>query len=275
MRTHSPQHLLPPPPRRVAAGPVECHRCGETWPQGDPALGLDCPTCDAPAGSPCCRPRGGNQDVCIARDLQAVRLGLLRPCPALTWDGRHAKPLPLVCAPNDTVWTEGTIARLRALWAERHSTAEIGRHLGVSKNAVVGKAHRLQLPQRPNPIQRGGASTGTPRSTAPRRTQKSSLLPPRRAPRSCRQPLPASQLRDRCGGECRPVPPVTAAAMPPKLGSKPCCWPLGEPSRPGFRFCGAPAVQSKPYCPAHDDLAHVRPRASRSSVLPGGFDPYA
>ncbi len=42
-------------------------------------------------------------------------------------------------------WNEETIEKLRALWAEGHSTAEIGRRMGVSKNAVVGKAHRLNL----------------------------------------------------------------------------------------------------------------------------------
>lgn len=45
-------------------------------------------------------------------------------------------------------WNEETIARLRALWAKGLSTAEIGRRMAISKNAVVGKAHRLNLPDR-------------------------------------------------------------------------------------------------------------------------------
>src|SRR3954468_7848770 len=52
------------------------------------------------------------------------------------------------------VWNEETIRQLRILWAEGHSTAEIGRRLGVSKNAIVGKAHRLDLDARPSPIRR-------------------------------------------------------------------------------------------------------------------------
>ena len=52
-------------------------------------------------------------------------------------------------------WTDDVINRLKALWAEGHSTAEIGRRMGVSKNAVVGKAHRLSLEARPSPIRRG------------------------------------------------------------------------------------------------------------------------
>ncbi|HET9147742.1 MAG TPA: GcrA family cell cycle regulator, partial [Acetobacteraceae bacterium] len=54
-------------------------------------------------------------------------------------------------------WTEDAIARLRLLWAEGLSTAEIGRRLNISKNAVVGKAHRLALVARPSPIRRDPA----------------------------------------------------------------------------------------------------------------------
>ena len=60
-------------------------------------------------------------------------------------------------------WAEETIFRLRALWDEGLSTAEIGRRLGVSKNAVVGKAHRLDLPARPSPIRRDGSGSSAPR----------------------------------------------------------------------------------------------------------------
>lgn len=56
-------------------------------------------------------------------------------------------------------WTEETIARLRELWQQGLSTAEIGRQLSVTKNAVVGKAHRLGLQARPSPIRRPPAAT--------------------------------------------------------------------------------------------------------------------
>jgi GcrA cell cycle regulator len=65
----------------------------------------------------------------------------------------------------DSVWTQERIESLGALWSEGHSTAEIGRRLGVSKNAVVGKAHRLSLTARPSPVK----LTGKPRrKPAPR-----------------------------------------------------------------------------------------------------------
>ena len=72
-------------------------------------------------------------------------------------------------------WTPERIGNLESLWAEGHSTAEIGRRLGVSKNAVVGKAHRLGLPGRQSPIdakrrqaKKDAAPAATARTTTPR-----------------------------------------------------------------------------------------------------------
>ncbi|QDH16659.1 GcrA family cell cycle regulator [Swingsia samuiensis] len=75
-------------------------------------------------------------------------------------------------------WTDEAIARLRDLWSQGLSTAEIGRQLSITKNAVVGKAHRLGLPSRPSPIRSRKAKEGetvepTPRrKPAPRKTAK-------------------------------------------------------------------------------------------------------
>ncbi len=73
-------------------------------------------------------------------------------------------------------WNDETIGRLRMLWSDGHSTAEIGRRLGVSKNAIVGKAHRLELPARPSPIRRDG-SLGLPSRPAIRRVAGPTLPP--------------------------------------------------------------------------------------------------
>lgn len=51
-------------------------------------------------------------------------------------------------------WTEEMISRLRGLWQDGLSTAEIGRRMSITKNAVVGKAHRLTLTARPSPIRK-------------------------------------------------------------------------------------------------------------------------
>ena len=51
-------------------------------------------------------------------------------------------------------WTDEQVEELKRLWGEGLTTGEIGKALGVSKNAVVGKAHRLALTGRPSPIRR-------------------------------------------------------------------------------------------------------------------------
>ena len=79
---------------------VHCARCGEEWPHGDPALRVLCPNCQAPPGRRCRRPSAHECAVHAARDRLAMDLGLLKPCPALTWDDRHSKPLPLPARPT-------------------------------------------------------------------------------------------------------------------------------------------------------------------------------
>ena len=69
-------------------------------------------------------------------------------------------------------WTEDAITTLRQLWSEGLSTAEIGRRMGISKSAVVGKAHRLNLAARPSPIRRVPGAAPSPRP--PRRAAHAS-----------------------------------------------------------------------------------------------------
>src|SRR5277367_81445 len=99
-------------------------------------------------------------------------------------------------------WSDDAIRRLRQLWTEGHSTSEIGRRLGVSKNAVVGKAHRLDLPGRPSPIRRGAQPTSRPRSARPKPPKLADIMP---MPAS--DPAPAPPLPDR-----KPPRPTSIAA---------------------------------------------------------------
>jgi GcrA cell cycle regulator len=165
-------------------------------------------------------------------------------------------------------WTEEAISTLRVLWAEGLSTAEIGRRMGISKNAVVGKAHRLNLPARPSPIRRVPGQAVPPR--APRMTPRPAmprpmpLLPvhrpmnqtpfgnaqPAAAPQPLHAPRPAQQ-------------PGAARPTPLRFGNATCCWPIGEPGTAGFRFCTAAALAGKPYCEEHAALAYVRAKPDR------------
>ena len=89
-------------------------------------------------------------------------------------------------------WTEETIARLKALWQEGLSTAEIGRQLGITKNAVVGKAHRLGLPARPSPIRREKAKTTVKSTGEEGAEQPKKASAPRRAVKAVAEPSAAA-----------------------------------------------------------------------------------
>jgi GcrA cell cycle regulator len=123
-------------------------------------------------------------------------------------------------------WTDERISDLTRLWDSGHSASHIGKVLGVSKNAVIGKAHRLKLPPRPSPIRR---------SPGPRI--------PKPAPMAKRTPkLPS-----------RPV----FRATRPRHGAPACLWPIGDPGDEDFHFCGAGTVPGKPYCDEHCARAYV------------------
>ncbi len=143
-------------------------------------------------------------------------------------------------------WGEDAIAQLRALWMEGHSTAEIGRRMGVTKNAVVGKAHRLKLCARPSPIRHERRADARPR---PARAGKTAPAPGTEAATA---PLSRAPLR--------PVPSVAFGRV------SPCCWPIGEPGTRSFRFCDADTLPNKPYCDTHAQLAYVRVKDRRESA---------
>jgi GcrA cell cycle regulator len=137
-------------------------------------------------------------------------------------------------------WTPEQIGQLTRLWSEGLSTAEIGKRLGISKNAVVGKAHRLHLNSRPSPIKRIG---------------------PR--PAIARPPVQA-----------RPAVPVAPAPAPQpaptrvvELSSQSCRWPIGHPGDENFHFCTQRAIQGKPYCVEHSAVAYVKakPKAGEAA----------
>jgi GcrA cell cycle regulator len=156
-------------------------------------------------------------------------------------------------------WTDETIARLRELWAEGLSTAEIGRRMAVSKNAVVGKAHRLNLTARPSPIRRDGPAL--PRTPMPRRVVGPTLPPLTVAPPPMPRPVPLPSQPE----VARPAP---VRAIPARtLRPQACCWPLGEPGTRSFRFCDAEALPGKPYCAAHAAVAYVRVRDKREDAV--------
>ncbi|HEV7458389.1 MAG TPA: GcrA family cell cycle regulator [Roseococcus sp.] len=179
-------------------------------------------------------------------------------------------------------WTSEAIERLRALWSEGHSTAEIGRRMGVSKNSVVGKAHRLQLPARPSPIRRDPAAprpiAAGRRPTLPplRVVAAAAPVAPVEAPvmaTPAATPLPPRPEARRPEPRVAELPASLAAPKPAQVlrpfaraSARSCCWPIGEPGTPGFRFCSAEALNGKPYCAEHAAVAYVRVKDRREDA---------
>ena len=138
-------------------------------------------------------------------------------------------------------WTDEKIEDLKKLWAKGLSTAEIGRELGVSKNAVVGKSHRLGLKPRPSPIS-GKAAEAAPAAPA----AKAAAAPAK--PKAAK--APKAKETEKIGDII-------------DLGPHMCRWPFGDPGDDDFHFCGRQVAPSKPYCPEHCAVAYVPKSNSR------------
>jgi len=192
-------------------------------------------------------------------------------------------------------WTEETISRLRELWAEGLSTAEIGRRLSITKNAVVGKAHRLSLPPRPSPIRRGEKKqpAATPKAAAPAAASPTKAeATPEQTVQVVTAPVDAPQVQKPAQATTapqaapeKPAAKVEKPAAAPRAPARPkpaisrisdpepkkrrgptCCWPIGDPGTPGFHFCGATPLPGKPYCAEHAQIAYVKLRDRRDNV---------
>lgn len=142
-------------------------------------------------------------------------------------------------------WTDERVSELSRLWELGYSASAIGRMLGVSKNAVVGKAHRMRLESRPSPIRRDHRAPVRRRVPMPARPL---------VPRTVAVSMPASAPAPRLA-----IPRVAAPRLAVRRDGKGpnCLWPHGDPGESDFHFCGEPAIDGKPYCPDHCARAYI------------------
>ena len=141
-------------------------------------------------------------------------------------------------------WDNENVARLRDLWDQGLPTAQIGKLLGFTKNAVVGKAHRIGLERRPSPIRR------------------TAVKPDRKKARSPMMPKLNFENQENeqnqnvtNNGIFQPVI-KTLFISNNKRG---CEWPKGHPDEPDFHFCNKERFNDKPYCAEHCTVAYVLP----------------
>jgi GcrA cell cycle regulator len=170
--------------------------------------------------------------------------------------------------PLDSRWTDESEARLRELWSEGCSTAEIGRRMGLTKNSVVGKAHRLGLESKPSPIIRDGRPVKpkpVPRVHGATLTLPPSIIAAQAAEKAAERALVA-KLSEIVAAAAEPEPETPRVNFKP-LAPRQCCWPLWD-GKPTHRYCEAVARPGRAYCSAHHEIAYTKLQKEAGDMAP-------
>ena len=151
-------------------------------------------------------------------------------------------------------WTEDRVGALKKLWLEGQSASQIAKQLGggVTRNAVIGKVHRLGLSGRAAPSQPARTTFRAPRPRPAQPTQAPSA--PRRI--EAVQPRPAPVPA--------PMPDLPGTATVMTLGAHMCKWPIGDPSSDEFSFCGRRSSEGV-YCVEPARVAY-QPQVKRGAT---------
>ncbi|KLK92862.1 GcrA cell cycle regulator [Microvirga vignae] len=155
-------------------------------------------------------------------------------------------------------WTDERVELLKRLWTDGLSASQIAAELGnVTRNAVIGKVHRLGLS--------GRAKDAKPTTAAPRarKVTRAPSAPTPIAPQAHSNvvlapiPLqPAREEREVMVEEEDVAIPMSERVTIMDLRESMCRWPMGDPTKPEFRFCGARSITGLPYCTHHARIAY-------------------
>lgn len=163
-------------------------------------------------------------------------------------------------------WTEERIAILKAGWEGGMTASQIAEKLGegVTRNAVIGKAHRLGLESRPSPVKgtEETAPAAEPEVTAAAPAAPAAVPASAPAPAAPAATKPLAKRGSRSGKAAR----VTLLDLNERI----CKWPIGHPGEPDFHFCGKPVQAGFPYCSEHCLVAYQAqlPRRDRDRRPP-------
>ncbi|PLS22430.1 GcrA family cell cycle regulator [Neptunicoccus cionae] len=186
-------------------------------------------------------------------------------------------------------WTDDRVEMLKTMWGEGKSASQIAKELGgVTRNAVIGKVHRLGLSNRaapakttkekpavkeaakPKPAAKPATETAAEPAAeaapAPKAAEKPVSLPARKPIITAGQPLPPQPSNSEISAEAL----ATVAEVEKKakklvlmeLTERTCKWPIGDPATEDFWFCGLSVQTGKPYCEAHNAVA-FQPMSAR------------
>ena len=145
-------------------------------------------------------------------------------------------------------WDDNNVTKLRDLWDQGLPTAQIGKLLGFTKNAVVGKAHRIGLERRPSPIRRTAVKPD-------RKKARSPVMPKLNFENKENE---VTQSKE--GSAFQPV----VKNLFNSSVKRGCEWPQGHPDESDFHFCGKDRFEDKPYCLDHCAVAYVVPEKEES-----------
>ncbi len=184
-------------------------------------------------------------------------------------------------------WTDERVETLKKMWAEGQSASQIAKELGgVTRNAVIGKVHRLGLSNRagkeeeaaavaPPPVAKPAAPPAPEPKVEPAAARPAppvaavsnvTPMPIRRVIIPAGQPLPpqpsANEISPEALATVREVEKRAMKLTLMELTERTCKWPVGDPATDDFWFCGLPSVAGKPYCEAHVGVA-FQPMSAR------------
>lgn len=163
-------------------------------------------------------------------------------------------------------WTDERVTTLKKLWLDGLSASQIAKQLGgVTRNAVIGKVHRLGLSGRAAPSQPARPAFKAPRPARPAAQTMPSA--PRRVVTQEQAPAPVAANPNTTPPQLpvyRDEQPGSATVL--TLGAHMCKWPIGDPSSDGFTFCGRRSSDG-PYCVEHARVAY-QPQQSKKKAGP-------
>ena len=146
-------------------------------------------------------------------------------------------------------WTDRMVEELKSLWQTGLTTSEIAKKLGVSKNSIVGKVHRLSLSGRPSPIRKKEETKKT-KPIKIKRAEKKADPEPIENEVMEEKALPEKPLKEEKKSD---IVRLT------DLDNHTCRWPLGDPKDENFHFCGKKTRTGQTYCDEHSAIAYVKP----------------
>ncbi|MEM6390608.1 MAG: GcrA family cell cycle regulator [Pseudomonadota bacterium] len=185
-------------------------------------------------------------------------------------------------------WTDERVELLKKMWGEGQSASQIAKELGgVTRNAVIGKVHRLGLsnrsgggssngksaapevaePAAPKAAAKAAAPKPTPKAEPKAEPERSAVVTPLRKPIvPAGQPLPpqpsANEISPEALAKQNEVEKHAKRLTLMELTERTCKWPIGDPATDDFFFCGLPVQAGKPYCDAHVGVA-FQPMSAR------------